>query len=110
MGYFHQIRPLRGDGEAGGANTRAAARSQPPLANFSPAANVPAPMFKLADAPTERNARIGETEWMRNKVGKSTTVSLLVSGGDMGAKEIGKLIKLLEAQQAVLDDDEDDDA
>jgi hypothetical protein len=76
----------------------------------APAASVPAPMFKLADTPNERNVRTEETEWMRNKVGKSTTVSLLVSGGDMGAKEIGKLIKLLEAQQSVLDDDEDDDA
>jgi hypothetical protein len=76
----------------------------------APAAAVAAPMFKLADTPIERNARAGETEWMRNKVGKSTTVSLLVSGGDMGAKEIGKLIKLLEAQQSVLGDDEDDDA
>jgi len=70
------------------------------------------PTFKFSDpAASEQKARPGETEWMRNKVGKSTTVSLLVSGGDMGAKEIGKLIKLLEAQQAVLaDDDEDEDA
>ncbi|TPG39528.1 hypothetical protein EAH79_12415 [Sphingomonas koreensis] len=70
------------------------------------------PTFKLTgDVANEQlNRRADETEWMRNKVGKATTVSLLVSGGDMGAKEIGKLIKLLQAQQAVLaDDDEEED-
>ena len=47
---------------------------------------------------------------MRNLVGRETKVRLLVSGGDMGPREIGKLIKLLKAQQAVLsDDDEDED-
>ncbi|HEY0043987.1 MAG TPA: hypothetical protein VGB62_05495 [Allosphingosinicella sp.] len=51
---------------------------------------------------------VGESEWMRNLVGRGTKVRLLVSGGDMGPKEIGRLIKLLEAQKAVLDDDEDD--
>ena len=48
----------------------------------------------------------GETEWMRNLVGHDTKVRLLVTG-DMGAKEIGKLIKLLEAQRAVLSDEDD---
>lgn len=48
----------------------------------------------------------GESEWIANKVGKSTKVRLLVSGGDMGPKEIGKLITLLQAQQAVLEDDD----
>lgn len=47
----------------------------------------------------------GETEWMRNLVGRETKVRLLVSG-EMGPKEIGRLIKLLEAQKAVLDDDD----
>jgi hypothetical protein len=42
-----------------------------------------------------------------NLVGGDTKVRLLVSGGDMGAKEIGKLIKLLEAQRAVLEDEDD---
>jgi hypothetical protein len=77
----------------------------------APPAAASAPTFKLVDPPAAlRDARPGETEWMRNKVGKDTTVSLRVSGGEMGAKEIGKLIKLLEAQKAVLsDEDEDDD-
>ena len=50
----------------------------------------------------------GETEWMRNPLGRGKAVRVLVTG-DMGGKEIGKLIKLLEAQKAILDDDEEDD-
>lgn len=70
-----------------------------------------APTFKFAESLNgEEPPRPGETEWMRNKVGKATTVVLRVSGGEMGAREIGKLIKLLEAQRAVLaDEDEDED-
>ena len=70
----------------------------------------PPPRFQFE----ERSARLeklqaGENEWMRNLVGRETKVRLLVSGGEMGAKEIGKLIKLLEAQRAVLADEDDDD-
>lgn len=50
----------------------------------------------------------GESEWISNKVGKSTKVRLLVSGGEMGPKEIGKLITLLQAQKSVLEDDADE--
>lgn len=50
----------------------------------------------------------GESEWMRNLLGRDTKVRLLVSG-EMGPKEIGRLIKLLQAQKAVLDEDDDDD-
>lgn len=54
-------------------------------------------------------AQDGETEWMRNQLGSATKVRLLVSG-DMGPREINKLIKLLRAQRDVLkDDDEEDD-
>lgn len=68
----------------------------------------PAPTFKLtAKNLTVGAARDDETEWMRNRVGKATTVTLMVSGGEMGAREIGKLITLLEAQRAVLADDEE---
>lgn len=69
------------------------------------------PIFKLREAPSsEEQVRLSESEWMRNKVGKTTTVILSVSGGEMGAREIGKLIKLLEAQRAVLaDEDETED-
>lgn len=50
----------------------------------------------------------GEAEWMRNPLGRDTAVRLLVTG-KMGSREIGKLIKLLEAQKAILDDDEEDE-
>ena len=54
----------------------------------------------------ESPALAGEAEWMRNKVGSETTVRLLVSG-DMGPREIGRLIRLLEAQKSVLTDEDD---
>lgn len=67
------------------------------------------PKFKIAPPTNEAQDALGETEWMRNMVGKTTMVRLKVSGGEMGAKEIGKLIKLLKAQQSVLSDDDDED-
>lgn len=72
--------------------------------------SVTPPTFKITEAAGDEKLRPGETEWISNLVGRETKVRLLVSGGDMGAKEIGKLIKLLKAQQAVLsDDDEEED-
>jgi len=69
------------------------------------------PTFKIAPEPASDSApREGENEWIANVVGRGRKVRLLVSGGEMGAREIGKLITLLEAQRAVLDDDEDEDA
>ena len=41
------------------------------------------------------------------KVGRETNVRLLVEGKKMGPKEIGKLIKLLEAQKEVPEDDDE---
>jgi hypothetical protein len=64
---------------------------------------------KAAAAPSAAVAiESGEAEWMRNPLGRDTAVRLLVTG-KMGGKELGKLIKLLEAQKAILDDDEEDD-
>ena len=75
----------------------------------APPETPPPPRFKL-DAPSDDDkVRPGETEWMRNLVGRETKVRLLVSGGNMGAKEIGKLIKLLEAQKSVLADEDEDE-
>lgn len=48
----------------------------------------------------------GEREWLRGPLSKTTNYRLVISG-DMGPKEIAKLIKLLEAQKAVLDDDDE---
>lgn len=41
---------------------------------------------------------------MRGPLSKETSYRLLVQG-ELGSKEIGKLIKLLEAQRIVLDDE-----
>jgi hypothetical protein len=69
------------------------------------------PVFKFSQEQpaSEEKVRQGEVEWISNLVGRDTKVRLLVSGGEMGAKEIGKLIKLLEAQRAVLADEDEDD-
>ena len=56
--------------------------------------------------PSVEKGESGEVEWMRNRLGATTKVRLLTSG-EMGPREIGKLIKLLEAQRAVLQDDDD---
>jgi len=65
------------------------------------------PQFPPEDRRDDVQPQAGEVEWMRNRVGTDTNVRLLVKG-DMGPKEIKKLIRLLEAQRAVLMDDEDD--
>ncbi len=51
----------------------------------------------------------GEREWLRGPLSKRSGYRLIVSG-DLGPKEIGKLIKLLEAQKAVLSDEDEEDA
>lgn len=48
-----------------------------------------------------------EIEWMRNRLGHNTNVRLIVQG-DMGPREIGRLIKLLEAQKSILEEDDFD--
>ena len=49
-----------------------------------------------------------EREWLRGPLAKNVSYRLIVSG-DLGPRELGKLIKLLEAQKLVLLDDEGDD-
>lgn len=70
-----------------------------------PPAKPPTLSFALSDS---NAVTAGEAEWMHNKVGPDTSVRLLVKG-DMGPREIKKLIRLLEAQRDVLLDDEDDE-
>jgi len=48
----------------------------------------------------------GEVEASRGKLGDGVTYRLIVTG-EMRSKQIGKLIKLLEAQKLVLDDDDE---
>lgn len=49
----------------------------------------------------------GEREWLRGPLSKDVSYRILVCG-DMGAKEIGKLIRLLTAQKLVLEDSDED--
>jgi hypothetical protein len=47
-----------------------------------------------------------EHEYLRGVLSRDTSYRLLVSG-DIGPKELGKMIKLLQAQKAILEDDAD---
>lgn len=47
----------------------------------------------------------GEREWMRGPLSKDIGYRIMVSG-DLGPKEIGKMIRLLEAQRDILSDDD----
>jgi hypothetical protein len=47
-----------------------------------------------------------EREYLRGLLSRDTGYRLLVSG-DIGPKELGKMIKLLQAQKAILEDDTD---
>jgi hypothetical protein len=57
----------------------------------------------------EVRALASEREWLRGKLSQDASYRLIVTG-DLGPKEIGRLIKLLEAQKDVLSDDEKDAA
>lgn len=48
----------------------------------------------------------GEREYLRGLLSRDASYRLLVSG-DIGPKELGKMIKLLQAQKAILEDDPD---
>ncbi|MEQ8604896.1 MAG: hypothetical protein RIB45_16400 [Marivibrio sp.] len=66
----------------------------------------PPPKFPFASV-SESSGVEGESEWMRNTLGPETKVRLMVRG-EMGPREIKKLIRLLEAQRAVLMEDDDE--
>lgn len=60
----------------------------------------------VAKASGQAMPQVGEHEWLRGPLSREVGYRILVAGS-MGPKEIGKLIKILEAQKAVLDDDDD---
>ncbi len=62
------------------------------------------PTFPFPQEEESLSPAQGEVEWIRSRLGGDTNVRLLVKG-DMGPKEIGKLIRLLEAQKLVLEED-----
>lgn len=64
------------------------------------------PRFALPSTPKEDEAvALGEVEWMRNRLARETNVRLLVKG-NMGPREIGNLIQILQAQKAVLESED----
>lgn len=66
------------------------------------AAAARAPYPEVAVGPSER-------EWLRGSLSKAKGIEYrLIVSGEVGSKEIGKLIKLLEAQKLVLEDDDED--
>jgi len=65
------------------------------------------PTFPVEQGPGHSEPATEEIEWMRIRLGNDTNVRLLAKG-EMGPKEIGKLIRLLKAQRAVLLDEDDE--
>jgi hypothetical protein len=63
---------------------------------------------KLALPTVEERPEQGEKEWLRGPLSKATSYRLIVSG-NVGSREIGKLIRLLEAQKLVLEDEDEQD-
>lgn len=63
-----------------------------------------APVLRIQDEIQSPERSRGEREWLRGPLSKEVNYRLIVSG-ELGSKEIGKLIKLLEAQKLVLDDE-----
>jgi len=74
-----------------------------PAAEMSPMKAAP-----ISAQPQVGTPALNETEWMRSPLGRDKAVRLLVTG-KMESKDIGKLIKLLEAQKAILADDDEED-
>jgi hypothetical protein len=70
-------------------------------------ASVTPPILPLEEVAKPKDPVIpGEREWIRGPLGNTASYRLIVSG-EVGPKEIGKLIKVLTAQKAVFSDDDD---
>ncbi|MDI3384113.1 hypothetical protein ACFPPF_01000 [Xenophilus aerolatus] len=70
----------------------------------APSSSPPLSPFASTSVAAESSAVPGEREWLRGPLSKEASYRLIVSG-NLGSKELGKLIKLLEAQRLVLDDE-----
>ena len=62
------------------------------------------PTLPLGDEPVTPH---GEIEWLRSRVGKDTSIRLMVVG-DVGPREVSRLIRILETQRDVLQEEDDD--
>ncbi|MBT4710754.1 MAG: hypothetical protein HOB82_04415 [Alphaproteobacteria bacterium] len=65
------------------------------------------PHFPMGASPNSQLIQ-GEVEWLRIKLGPKTSIRLLADG-EVGDKELGRLIKMLVTQRSVLADDATDD-
>jgi hypothetical protein len=77
------------------------------LTVVTPKSGAPTPLS--TKAPSDRievPSMNKEREYLRGLLSREASYRLLVSG-DIGPKELGKLIKLLQAQKAILEDDAD---
>ncbi|MDG0853332.1 hypothetical protein [Roseateles puraquae] len=79
---------------------------RPSAVNFSPKSLPPQSPKQQLTSPEMPNER----EWLRGMLSKdgSSAFRILVSG-DISAKAIGKLIRILDAQKMVLEDDDEED-
>ena len=77
-----------------------------PISEISVETRSEAPKAQPPILPEEQPVR--EREWIRGPLSKEISYRILVNG-DLTPREIGKLIKILEAQKTVLSDDEDTD-
>ena len=67
---------------------------------------VPGQALHIGNMPATQQER----EWLRGALSKDTGIGFrILVTGDLGPKAVGKLIKLLEAQKAVLEDDDEDE-
>jgi hypothetical protein len=77
------------------------------LTVVTPESGVPAlPSATASPDPIAAPSANEEHEYLRGKLSRDASYRLLVSG-DIGPKELGKMIKLLQAQKAILEDDAD---
>jgi hypothetical protein len=73
----------------------------PPKSGATAAPSTTAPADPIASPSPNK-----EHEYLRGVLSRDTGYRLLVSG-DIGPRELGKMIKLLQAQKAILEDDAD---
>lgn len=80
--------------------------AEPLSVDFDMAAPLRVQETQTRDLQTVVQPSESEREWLRGPLSREVSYRLFVSG-DVGPKEIGKLIKLLQAQKDVLDDEDD---
>lgn len=86
-----------------GRDVSSASQHEVPQRNNQPAT----PLVEYSTPNPSTPLAAGEKEWLRGSLSKDTEYRLLIKG-TIGSKQIARLIKLLEVQKSVLDDDDDE--